>query len=186
MANITVRIDDAELRKAIDRVIDHMADLTPAMQEIGDYMITATRSRFDTETAPDGSKWAALSPRYAARKARMRSVVDGGKRILAKRGTLRDTIRYKASRSDVVIGSDRPYAAIHQFGGDIQNKGGSRTLNFKVGRNGRSRFAKRGKANFQQTVNVGASSATIPARPFLGISADDQQEIIRILAKYLT
>jgi phage virion morphogenesis protein len=183
MANITVSIDDAALRKAIDRVIDNMADLTPAMRDIGEHMLGATRDRFDTETAPDGSKWAALSPRYAARKARMRGTLKG---ILTRRGTLRDTIRYKASRSDVVIGSDRPYAAIHQFGGDIQNKGGSRTLNFKVGRNGRSRFAKRGKANFQQTVNVGASSATIPARPFLGISADDQQEIIRILAKYLT
>jgi phage virion morphogenesis protein len=152
MANITVRIDDAELRKAIDRVIDHMADLTPAMQEIGDYMITATRSRFDTETAPDGSKWAALSPRYAARKARMRSVVDGGKRILAKRGTLRDTIRYKASRSDVVIGSNEVYAAIHQLGGQ----------------------AGRGR------------KATIPARPFLGISPQDQEEILRILGDYIT
>jgi phage virion morphogenesis protein len=152
MANITVRIDDAELRKAIDRVIDHMADLTPAMQEIGDYMITATRSRFDTETAPDGSKWAALSPRYAARKARMRSVVDGGTRILAKRGTLRDTIRYKASRSDVVIGSNEVYAAIHQLGGQ----------------------AGRGR------------KATIPARPFLGISPQDQEEILRILGDYIT
>jgi phage virion morphogenesis protein len=152
MANITVRIDDAELRKAIDRVIDHMADLTPAMQEIGDYMITATRDRFDTETAPDGSKWAALSPRYAARKARMRSVVDGGKRILAKRGTLRDTIRYKASRSDVVIGSNEVYAAIHQLGGQ----------------------AGRGR------------KATIPARPFLGISPQDQEEILRILGDYIT
>jgi phage virion morphogenesis protein len=115
-------------------------------------MITATRSRFDTETAPDGSKWAALSPRYAARKARMRSVVDGGKRILAKRGTLRDTIRYKASRSDVVIGSNEVYAAIHQLGGQ----------------------AGRGR------------KATIPARPFLGISPQDQEEILRILGDYIT
>jgi phage virion morphogenesis protein len=149
MANITVRIDDAALRKAIDRVIDHMADLTPAMQDIGEYMLGATRDRFDTETAPDGSKWAALSPRYAARKARMRNALKG---ILTRRGTLRDTIRYKASRSDVVIGSDRPYAAIHQLGGQ----------------------AGRGKR------------ATIPARPFLGISADDQAEIIKILGDYLT
>lgn len=186
MANLTISIDDAELRKAIDRLYDRMSDLTPAMQSIGDYMVTATRDRFDTQTAPDGIKWEKLSPRYAARKARMRGVVFGGKRVLALRGTLRDTIRYQASRSDVVIGSNQPYAAIHQFGGDIQNKGGSRTLNFKVGRNGRSRFAKRSRANFQQTVNVGASSATIPARPFLGVSAQDEQEILKILGDYLT
>lgn len=183
MANLTISIDDAELRKAIDRLYDRMSDLTPAMRDIGEYMLGATRDRFDNETAPDGSKWQALSPRYAARKVKMRNALQG---ILTRRGTLRDTIRYKASKSDVVVGSDRPYAAIHQFGGDIQNKGGSRTLNFKVGRNGRSRFAKRSRANFQQTVNVGASSATILARPYLGVSAQDEQEILKILGDYLT
>lgn len=149
MANLTISIDDAELRKAIDRLYDRMSDLTPAMRDIGEYMLGATRDRFDNETAPDGSKWQALSPRYAARKAKMRNALRG---ILTRRGTLRDTIRYKASNSDVVIGSDRPYAAIHQLGGQ----------------------AGRGR------------KATIPARPFLGVSPQDQEEIIKILGDYLT
>jgi phage virion morphogenesis protein len=108
MANLTISIDDAEIRKAIDRLYDRMSDLTPAMRDIGEYMLVATRDRFDSETAPDGSKWPELSPRYAARKAKMRGALKG---ILTRRGTLRDTIRYKASKSDVAVGSDRPYAA---------------------------------------------------------------------------
>jgi phage virion morphogenesis protein len=149
MANITVRIDDAAIQRAMAQALSRANDLTPAMQDIGEHMLLATRDRFDTETAPDGSKWAALSPRYAARKARMRGALKG---ILTRRGTLRDTIRYKASATEVIIGSDRPYAAIHQLGGQ----------------------AGRGKR------------ATIPARPFLGISPQDQEEILRILGDYIS
>jgi phage virion morphogenesis protein len=178
MANLTVRITNAEIRQAIARTIEPADDFTPACRRAGEYMRLATRGRFDTETAPDGTPWRPLNPRYAAQKARGRRNLTG---ILKRSGLLRDGITYVASKTELVIGSNRPYAAIHQFGGTIQRQASQRTLNFKVGRSGRSRFARRGRANFQQVARAGAYSITIPKREFLGVSRDDEAEIIQIV-----
>ena len=59
--------------------------------------------------------------------------------------------------NDVVIGSNKIYAAVHQFGATITPKSGQ-YLTFWMG----GRLVK-------------ARSVTIPARPYLGISDDDSK-----------
>ncbi|MDO5604798.1 MAG: phage virion morphogenesis protein [Paracoccus sp. (in: a-proteobacteria)] len=63
-------------------------------------------------------------------------------------------------RNSVDIGTNLHYAAIHQFGGTIQPKaGGALTFMLATG----------------QMILVGA--VTMPARPYLGISTDDEEQI---------
>jgi phage virion morphogenesis protein len=105
--------------------------------------------RFRTEMGPDGQKW----------KPSLRARITGG-RTLTKDGHLSGSISARHGRDYAEWGVNRIYAAIHQFGGEIHAKGGS--LRF--------RLANGGFATVQKV--------TMPARPFLGISDDDRDDIL--------
>lgn len=107
---------------------------------IGEALLQSTDARFDKQQAPDGTPWQPLSPKYAAYKRKR----GYGKKILKMRGHLRDTLTMQATDASVSIGSNRIYAAMHQYGG-------------------RTRFGQ------------------IPARPYLGISDEDEQAIMDTL-----
>ena len=132
------------------RVIAYLEQLAAAgfldkavFSAIGEALKISTTDRFKNQTAPDGTPWEPLSPRYAAWKRK----IKGANKILKLRGYLRDTLRYQATDVSVAIGSNRVYSTIHQFGGQ----------------------AGRGH------------KATIPARPYLGVSDDDVAAILEII-----
>jgi phage virion morphogenesis protein len=85
-------------------------------------------------------------------------VARSGK-ILTDTARLRKSIDYAVAGDTVLVGSNVVYALIHQKGGEITPKKG-KYLKFKVG----------GKW-------VNAKKVTIKARPYLGISKADRQEI---------
>ncbi|MCB1520670.1 MAG: phage virion morphogenesis protein [Hyphomicrobiaceae bacterium] len=87
-----------------------------------------------------------------------------GTSILVRRGGLRDSIHYRTGASEVRIGSGLVYAAIHQFGGTIRPKA-ARKLVFPGSGGGL----------------VFADQVTIPARPYLGVSAANRVELERVL-----
>lgn len=91
---------------------------------------------------------------------------SGGK-TLTQTARLKNSIHAKAEEEGFAVGTNTIYAATHQFGAQrtIRAKSGG-MLKFKV--NGVWRQAK------EVTINV-------PARPFLGMSDQDQQEIQGIL-----
>ena len=109
---------DSELRHTIERLTHRLSDLRPAMADIGEYMLLATRGRYDKQEAPDGTKWTPLKPSYAKQKRRQKNALAG---ILTLSGQLRDTITYEAFSDAVVIGSNKIYAATHQLGRDEAN-----------------------------------------------------------------
>ena len=88
---------------------------------------------------------------------------ENADKILTLYGHLSGTLRYQADDFGVVFGSDRPYAAIHQFGGTITAKN-AKALNVHGRR---------------------VKSVTIPARPWLGLSAADEQRLLDIARKHL-
>jgi len=59
---ITITINDKEAQAAVTRLAGRCANLRPAMRDLGEYMIEATRQRFVKGEAPDGSKWKSNSP----------------------------------------------------------------------------------------------------------------------------
>lgn len=102
-----------------------------------------------------------------------------GKNILIGRGTLRRSITVTKKTIDTVtIGSNVPYAYIHNYGGVINKKASTRVLNFrnrdmdwdrknKKYKTG-TRFSKSKKAHYSQKVSIGSYSINMPQRKFMG------------------
>ena len=114
---------------------------------------TRTLERFDKEQSPDGGSW----------KRSVRASESGGKTLTMTTG-LKNSINARASAEGAEVGTNLVYAATHQFGASGRTIRARRKpyLVFKVG--GRTIRKK------QVTVNI-------PARPFLGISEEDRQDI---------
>lgn len=109
-AFIQVKIKgQTELVATLNQLIKNGADLTPALSQIGEYLLESHHARFQLEVAPDGTPWEPLAPETLKRK-------KGEDRILQDKGYLRDTLSYEALLNQLLFGSNLEYAATHQFG----------------------------------------------------------------------
>lgn len=159
-ASIDVRIDDRAVKAAFRRLaIAFSGDTRPVMAAIGSALVGSTQRRFASQTDPDGNHWLANSTGYGATKRNVR--------ILTESGRLRSSINSRPSQNEVRIGTNVVYAAIHQFGGTISAKGGG-FLSFRIG----GQFVK-------------VRSVKIEARPYLGISTDDREEVKDIVFGFI-
>ena len=123
----------------------------PLLAQLGEYTLRTTRARFKSQTAPDGTAWAALQPWYKKEKSQNKN------RVLTLRGYLRgQLVSQVVGGKSVEVGSNLIYAAVHKFGGTM------RPQNAKL-------LAFRGHV---------AKSVTIPARPYLGLSDADRNELV--------
>ncbi|MBS9780883.1 MAG: phage virion morphogenesis protein [Gammaproteobacteria bacterium] len=115
---IHIEVDDRDFQHSIKRLRGSVNDkkLWAAM---GEKLLRTHRKRFLQEKSPEGYKWkerSAVSEKIRARgkpKPKHHS-------ILKHQGRLAQTLRYQASHSGLLLGSDLPYAAIHQFGGKFK------------------------------------------------------------------
>lgn len=128
------------------------------MDQIGAELAKSAKLRFTTNEGPAGGPW---PPSIRARML--------GGRTLVQRGRLRDSITHEASDSSVAIGTNVVYAAIHQVGGKITAKT-AKGLRFRLPGGLGSRTVK---------------SVTIPARPFLGVSGEDEGVIKTLVRLWL-
>lgn len=124
------------------------------LADMGGHIETQTRRRIQSEkTAPDGTPW---KP-----NAEGTSILDRG-------GYLLDSLAWIVQGSSVQVGSNRPYAAIHQYGGTIRPKN-KNMLQFRVG----GRF-------------VTVDQVNMPARPYLGISDANARELEQFATEFIT
>lgn len=121
-------------------------------KEIGEAIVASTQNRFRTQMAPDGTRW-----QRSARAA------EAGGQTLSKTRRLRNSINYRATPRRVEVGTNLIYASVHQNGMTIKAKR-SRYLKFRIG---------------NQFVQV--KQVNIPARPFMGLSDADNEEINQII-----
>jgi phage virion morphogenesis protein len=154
-----VEIKNDEVTGALTALSARLGDMTPVMQEIGEYLVASTRGRFPEGRAPDGTAWAPKSPTtlkaYGARKSNR---VDT-RPLFGPSGTLSRNIFYRAFSDGVEVGSDRIYAAVMQFGA--------------------------AKGAFGQTSRGGPIPwGNIPPRPFLGLSEVDEGNILAIIGEW--
>lgn len=177
-AILEVAFDASVVGRELELLIERLGSLRTPLNDIAEYLHLSTDARVRRQIAPDGSPWAPLSPRTLARKK--------GTKILRESGALLDTLRHQVTDDGLDFGTDRPYGAIHQDGGKIEHAARSQQVYFKekggvVG----NRFVKKSKSNFSQWVTHGARSVEMPARPYLGLSSEDEAEILEIVAGYL-
>jgi hypothetical protein len=85
-ARITIQVDDAEVQTALGRLAAAARDPVPALKAIGEAVLTSTRARFSSKTAPDGSMWAPNTALTQARKGRDNPLYQRGRFIPAGAG----------------------------------------------------------------------------------------------------
>jgi phage virion morphogenesis protein len=178
-AMLDIAVDVSTVGKALEDLVERLGDLTTPLNDIAEYLHQSTDDRFRQQVAPDGSPWAPLAPSTLARKK--------GSQILRDKGTLQDTLRHSVSKNELSFGTDRPYGATHQLGGKIEHAARSQQVYFRQGKDGSvgNRFVKKSKSNFAQWITRGSHVTEIKARPYLGLSAEDETEILAIIQDYL-
>ena len=151
---ISIQFNASAVFDQLAHARDKLDDLTPVHQDISDYMVKATRDRFKTSTAPDGTPWRRKS------KVTLQTYLrrgDGNRPdpLIGPSGRLGREVAGLATRDSAEIGSSLEYSAVMQHG------------------------AKKGA--FGPRTPWG----DIPARVFLGISDEDERNILDIVDEYL-
>lgn len=128
------------LDRALDRAARKLSDKQALLDSVGEALVSGTLARFDAEKDPKGNTW----------KPSRRAQEEGGK-TLSDTVILRRSVEYATAGDKVLVGSNLPYARIHQLGGK----------------------AGRGK------------KITLSARPYLGVSDEDREEVQATIADFL-
>ena len=189
---ISFTLDDDLARSALVRIRGTLVSPADIFHAIGSRLIFSTRQNFEHERTPDGAAWKRLSPRTAAQRigSGRSSRKRGYSNILIRSGLLQDSVSYNVLSDGVEWGTNSPYGRIHQLGGRVEKrerlgKVSLATIRTKGG-GVRTRFVKPGsKGAVERAVKIRAHSTVIPARPYLGISTADREEIPRIVTKVL-
>lgn len=157
MTKIAIRIDDGQVRAALNALIRAGADLTPAMREISELLREEAAAAFEKEAAPDGAAWAPLSPVTVALR---KKIGKGPRPILQITGGLVNSLTRAHGADFAAAGTNKIYAATQQFGA--------------------------AKGEFGATARGAPIPwGDIPARPFLGLSAEGAGDVVRILQQHL-
>ena len=166
---ILIQVEAERAERWFGELLRRSADLTGLMADIGEALLESTQERFTTGIAPDGTAWAPLR--------------DGsGRTPLLDTGTMRDQIYPSHGQDWVELTATAKQAGWHQEGTDpyeIRPKNG-KALAFGP-RVSNVKTRKEGAAHVVAKVN----HPGLPARPFMGLSADDEQAIDALAVAWL-
>lgn len=154
-----VVFNGAPITQALREAQERLADMTPLYRSIGDALVDSTEDRFMAAITPDGRAWAPKRPSTIERYARMgqRGLT---KPLLGPSGRLSNEIVKSYSRTEVEVGSNLEYSGVMQEGAA---KG-----QFGADRRGRP-----------------IPWGNIPARVWLGLSDEDERNIVDIVDEHL-
>lgn len=143
--------------------------MTPVMADIGEYATEATKRRFDTSTGPDGERWAPNT------EATILNYLSSFKSSHNKDGSRSAKGTARAAGKKPLIGDSRSLMSTiyYQLDGDASVEIGSPMEYSAMQQFGGS------KSQFPHLWG------DIPARPFLGLSGDDERAILDIVQGYL-
>jgi phage virion morphogenesis protein len=157
MTGVRLAIDGkSETLGSLGAMLGRIRNQRGMWDNIGASLVVSTQHRFETGTDPEGSPW----------PQSIRARLGGGKTLIESARLLQSQTHI-ASDTGVEVGTNVLYAAVHQLGATIRPVAAPK-LKFKIG----DRWATK-------------SEVTIPARPFLGISNDDETEIVAITEDWL-
>lgn len=153
MSEFAIKVDDRKVIGALNRLERLGGNLRGVMGEIASEMLRSTQARFESGIAPNGAAW---------------KPTKRGGRILWQTGRLMRSIYADVDERAAIIGTGDVRAPWHQFGTKPY------TIRAKPGR----ALFWRGAPHPVGRVN----HPGLPARPFLGISAQDKQMILEVAA----
>jgi len=154
---IRIEIDDEQALRALQRAAAAGRDLSPLMRDIAGVIEDAIERAFQTQSDPEtGEPWAPLAE--STKKQRSGSEPFA---ILQDSSSLVQSIRSDFDASSAEAGVAEIYGVTHQFGAE--------------------------KGEFGDTRHgVPIPWGDIPARPFLGLSDEDENEILDLVSAYLS
>ena len=167
-AGLRIDLDSDRALALLGRAVAKLADPRPMMEEIGGRLETSTKHRFETGSGPDGAPW---KPSARARRQAGQTLVDTAR----LRDSITHVVRGSGPSTELLVGTNVAYAAIHQFGG--------RTSPRKIRPKRKKALWWPGAAHPVGAVNHPGSD--IPARSFLGLSDGDGAAIGRIVARHV-
>jgi phage virion morphogenesis protein len=160
MAGITftVEFDDEAAARRLAEIVERMDRPIGFYKNVGEYLTEVAIPRnFASESAPDGTPWARLSPLTVARREKAGQTPIS---ILRATSRMAGSITYEATDTHVRIGSPVIQAAVMQFGA--------------------------AQGAFGRTSRGGPIPwGGIPSRPYLGLSSTDEEAIIDIAMDWL-
>jgi phage gpG-like protein len=138
--------------------------LNNAPRVIGSMAVTHFKTNFRKQGF-EGVKW----PKRSTNRAK-----DAGRAIMIKKGRLMNSIRVaSANTKEIVIGTNVPYAKIHNEGGTISQAARSETFaRNRISRGARKGLFKKGVVNGKQGFTYKARNIKIPKRQFIGEDAE--------------
>ncbi|MCY0966139.1 phage virion morphogenesis protein [Parathalassolituus penaei] len=148
MINIAITDTSPQILDVLNQLQQRAADTAPAMREIAGVLADGVEQAFADQADPaTGKPWQPFSPAYLKRNPKRQ-----GGQLLQASGQLATSIQSDYGRDYAAVGTNKIYAAIHQFGG---------------------------------LPGMAPGPAAVPARPYLGLSPEGEQEIIEIVQGYL-
>lgn len=158
---LKVTIDDKVVSSVLERIVQNMGSLRPALFDIGEHLQGSVEQRFRDEVDPEGRDWAPLSDFTKQNKRTEQILTESGQ------AGLRGSIHYEVGATSLEQGTNKIYGAIHQLGGVIKAKNGGYLA---IG-NPKGAFAL-------------VKQVTIPQREYLGLSKGDREIIDQILVRH--
>lgn len=157
---IEARLEYKPVLRALHRAADEMGNSRPLMRSIAGIMFRAVEDNFEQEGRP---KWKDLHP--GTKLTRYLDKTWPGK-ILQRSGALASSIQQQFDERNAIVGTNKIYAAIQNFGG----KTSAHVIRPKTKR----------ALSFGGIVvrSVNHPGSEIPARPFLRLTPGDQREIM--------
>lgn len=153
-----IEIDDEEILAALRRLQNHSSNLRPVLRKIGDNLKESTKRRFASKTAPDGHAW--LSNAESTQWAR-KKLPGGGYSIKGRDDPLIDGGTLGDTIAYQLFGHDGVQIGSPMKQAAMMQFGGD-------------------KSEFHQLWG------DIPARPYLGVSEDDKNNILMLIEHFLS
>lgn len=166
---IRIEIKDGELLKAIRTIIQHAENPRPLMVGIGEILVESTKQRFKSGTAPDGSRWVGNS------ETTILNFLSRYRSSFRKDGRLNKKGAARAASKKPLIGESRRLSSTIAYRADRD----SVTVGSPLPQAAMMHFGGN-KSDFPHLWG------DIPARPFLGLSIDDEDGILDLVENLLT
>jgi phage gpG-like protein len=188
---ITIHLNDTAVLARLSEISRRLDNMKPVMGAIGEVVMESTKVRFATSTGPDGQRWAPNAPgtvlaRLAeisgnfARYSNLKTRKEGQVRVGNKRGYFDKQGRI-TQKSATILANKKPLVATGELRDSIRWKVVDGGNGVEIGTN---RFAGEWDAG-AAVHQFGSKDGTIPARPFLGVSASDETAVLDILDGFL-
>lgn len=175
MSGTQIIIKDEQVQANLNGMAIRARDLSRGMKLIAAMVLASVQRNFEVGGRP---KWAPLKP--STLKKRKSS---GGPLVVkGNAGGLLQSVHAESNATQATVGTDKIYAAVHQFGAKKGSFGMGLAGSFR--RTGVMGSLERG-GGWDLSSQRPLPWGDIPARPYLMLQEEDREDAGAILAKYV-